>query len=392
MYRFTDYLQRGSVFLHNKFFPSGKKISSLMIYATDLCDSACKHCLIWTKRPVQFLPKEKIIEIISNNRCITRRTTIGLEGGEFMLHPDALEILEWLSKHHPKFDLLSNCLKPDELIRAVKKFPPKRLWISLDGDRETYKNMRGKDGYENVLHVIESLKNVVPVSVMFTLTPYNDFNDMQHVAEVCKKNQVDLRIGVYNNIPLFDTIEKAHDTEIGSAKSNTPLNFSEAKELIATRKVQTVPVAPAKENGMHPLQFKERIPSIVKEFPENYDFLVLYDEWRRGGTKLSCNSIMESLVILPNGDVPICQNLDVLLGNIFNQSLDEIFNGAASQQTQKHYSKNCNACWINFHRKYDIVLYRSLEKYFGKTVTRKLLGYYWWEHEKRKSYKQVMHP
>jgi MoaA/NifB/PqqE/SkfB family radical SAM enzyme len=390
MYSLKDYIQRGSVFVHNKLFPSQKKLSSLMIYATDLCDSGCRHCLIWAKRPVQHLPKEKIFEIISNSNCIGPKTTIGLQGGEFMLHPDAMEILDWLTRHHPKFDLLSNCLKPDLLIEAVKKFPPKRLWVSLDGDSDTYLNMRGKDGYNNVLNVINELKNIVPISVMFTLTPYNDFKDMQHVAEVCKREGIDLRIGVYNNIPFFDTIEEAHFNDIGSQKATKSRSFSEATRLIELKEANTNNPSPAKMNGNKFLNIKENIPSIIKEFSENYDFLVLYDEWRQGGTKLSCNSILESLIMLPNGDVPICQNLDILIGNVFTNSLDEIFNGPDTQQKQKHYSKNCNACWINFHRKYDIALYRTFEKYFGKGVTQKLLGYYWWEHEKKKSYKQVV--
>ncbi|MBL7739905.1 MAG: radical SAM protein [Chitinophagaceae bacterium] len=389
MYRFKDYWQRGAVFLHNKMFPSRKRLSTVMIYATDLCDSACKHCQIWTKRPVTYLPKEKIFQLIQGNKCITPRTTIGLEGGEFMLHPDALEILEWLRKHHPKFDLLSNCLKPASLIEAVKKFPPKRLWVSLDGDKDTYLNMRGKDGYDHVLTVIKELKDIVPISVMFTLTPYNDFQDMRHVAELCKREGIDMRIGVYNDIPLFDTIETAHLTEIGSQKNELPRSFHEAKQLIRVRKENVAETAyPGNEKKTLPI--RENIPDIVQEFSENFDFLVLYDEWRKGGTRLTCNSIMESIVILPDGDVPVCQHLNVLIGNVFTNSLDEIFNGMETQKKQKHYSRNCNACWINFHRKYDIVLYRSFEKYFGKFVTGKMLGYYWWEKEKRKTYKQLM--
>jgi hypothetical protein len=95
-------------------------------------------------------------------------------------------------------------------------------------------------------------------------------------------------------------------------------------------------------------------------------------------------------VVLPNGDVPICQNLDVLLGNVFTNSLDEIHNAPATVEKQKHYVKNCNACWINFHRKYDVILYRNFEKFFGRHVTTKILGYYWWEKEKKKTYKQMI--
>lgn len=47
--------------------------------------------------------------------------------------------------------------------------------------------------------------------------------------------------------------------------------------------------------------------------------------------------------------------LDVVLGNIHKQSLDEIFNGASACQTRWHYSRHCNDCWINCHRKDDII-------------------------------------
>ncbi|HRG94300.1 MAG TPA: SPASM domain-containing protein, partial [Chitinophagaceae bacterium] len=201
---------------------------------------------------------------------------------------------------------------------------------------------------------------------------------------------IDLRIGVYNDISFFDTIESAHYNDIGSLQSANIRSYQDAKKLIDAKEPVTATVNPpgtARENLM---RIREKIPSIVKEFPENYDFLVLYDEWRRGGTKLSCNSIMDSLVILPNGDVPICQNLDVLIGNVFTNSLDEVFNGPGAIQQQKHYQKNCNACWINFHRKYDVILFRTFEKYFGRMATRKLLGQYWWESEKKKSYRQLI--
>src|ERR1700709_532480 len=193
MYKTNSYINRGKPFLNNRLRPGHKKLSTLMIYATDLCDSACKHCLIWAKRPVNFLPFEKIVEVMQSS-CITRHTTVGLEGGEFMLHPDAEKILEWFSVHHPNFDLLSNCLKPEGLIAAVQKFQPKRLVVSLDGTPETYLYMRGKAGYESVIQVIESLKDRVPISVMFTVSPYNDFADLQHVAEVCKRYGIDMRV------------------------------------------------------------------------------------------------------------------------------------------------------------------------------------------------------
>jgi MoaA/NifB/PqqE/SkfB family radical SAM enzyme len=364
MYKNGDYIKRGSRFVHNQVRPSHKKLSTLMLYVTDLCDSACKHCLIWQKRPVSYLPKEKIIEIMSS-KCVTSNTQIGLEGGEFMLHPDALEILEWFHHNHPKFDLLSNCLKPELLIESVLKYPPKRLYLSLDGTKETYEHMRGKDGYGRVIEVIEKLKDHVPISIMFTLSPYNDFADAEHVIEVCESYDIDMRIGIYNDISFFDTVDKAHSTTVGSMSYNPSSSES------------TLP-------------FKEQIPESIKRTTENYDFLLLYDEWQKSNCKLKCYSILDSLSIHPNGNVPVCQNLDKMLGNLYDNSLDEIFNSSSSNTMQKDYVHNCNGCWVNFHRKYDVILFRSLEKMLPKWAIEKVFGEYQWTEDAKMTYKKYM--
>lgn len=400
MYNLSSYIKRGQTFINNQLFPGRKKLSTLMIYATDLCDSACKHCLIWTKRPVNYLSFEKIKEVMQSD-CITPNTAVGLEGGEFMLHPEAEQIMEWFYHHHPHFDLLSNCLKPDKLIQAVRKFPPQRLLISLDGTADTYLYMRGKPGYHNVLKVIEELHEALPISVMFTLSPYNDFEDMRHVAEVCKSHGIDMRVGIYNDIAFFDTVDKAHETEIGSRKGEEALQFSDVAEwkkgggFEKNKTVKQLEITGDLSVPKHDIlkqrsDFTHLIPEIIKEFKENYDFLVLYNEWRQNKLKMRCYSILDSLVILPNGDVPICQNLDLKIGNIFQNKLDEIFNGKETQEIHKQYVHNCNQCWLNFHRKYDVILYRTFEKYFGRFITSKLFGYYQWEDNPRVTYKEYM--
>lgn len=305
------------------------------------------------------MPKEKIIEIM-RSKCITKNTKIGLEGGEFLLHPDAMDILHWFSKNHPNFDLLTNCLKPKKVIDAVRKYPPERLYISLDGNSETYEYMRGIDGYNKVIETIESCKDFVPISIMFTLSPYNKLSDLEHVVTIAKRYDIDIRTGVYNNIDYFDTIDKAHTGDVGTN------NQSEQKD------------------------FKNSIPANVKTTSENYDFLALYDEWRKGHLKLRCQSILDSLVIQPDGNIPICQNLDVKLGNIYEKSLDEIYNGIATQKIHKEYSKNCNKCWINFHRKYDIIFFRTLEKFLPKKLVELSFGKYQWTDNPKTTYRKLM--
>lgn len=95
-------------------------------------------------------------------------------------------------------------------------------------------------------------------------------------------------------------------------------------------------------------------------------------------------------MVHPDGNVPICQNLDVSLGNVNEMSLDDVFNGKATQKTHKHHVHNCNQCWINFHRKYDVVLYRNLEKFFPKFAINKMFGYYQWEEDSKATYSSFM--
>ena len=183
---------------------------------------------------------------------------------------------------------------------------------------------------------------------MFCLSPWNNFDDMAFVIDIAKQYGVDVRIGIYGTMAFFDT----------------------TSELLTAS------------------DFISQIPMSIHDTQENFDFVALYDQWCNGHLRLRCQSIMSSLVIHSNGDVPLCQNLDVVLGNIHRQSLDEVFNGTTSCQTQCHYSKNCNDCWINFHRKYDIILLRNMERLLPKRLIEKFYGPYQWTENPRTTYHQ----
>ena len=346
MYSIYDYAYNGLLYLNNIARPHHKRLSQLMIYSTTACQSRCKYCNIWQK-PVEHLSLDDIQQIMQS-RCVTKRTTVGLEGGEFILHPQASDIMNWFREHHPNYTLLSNCLAPRRVIDAVRRYQPRHLYVSLDGGRETYQRMRGCNGYDKVIQVVETLKDEIPLSLMFCLSPWNSFDDMTFVIDVAKRYQVDVRIGIYGTMAFFDT----------------------TSELLTAS------------------DFVKQIPRSIHQTQENYDFVALYDQWRNGNLRLRCQSIMSSLVIHSNGDVPLCQNLGVVLGNIHLQTLDEIFNGSQACQTQCQYSMNCNGCWINFHRKYDIILVRNLERLLPKRLIEMFYGPYQWTNDPHTTYHQ----
>jgi hypothetical protein len=94
--------------------------------------------------------------------------------------------------------------------------------------------------------------------------------------------------------------------------------------------------------------------------------------------------------VLPNGDVPICMHLNDKLGSINDNTLDEILAMNETIATLNDHHDNCNGCWINFHRKYDLILYKNLEKFFPRGLTNKLFGYYQWTDDPKRRYKDLV--
>lgn len=156
MYKAKDYIYNGVLYLNNMLRPRHKKLATLMIYTTTKCQSRCRHCSIWQKAE-EHLSLQDIREIMAS-RCITRNTVVGLEGGEFLLHPQADAIMEWFMHNHPNYTLLSNCLNPKKVIDAVRNYRPKHLYVSLDGDKQTYQTMRGCNGHDRVIEVVNTLE------------------------------------------------------------------------------------------------------------------------------------------------------------------------------------------------------------------------------------------
>lgn len=210
--------------------------------------------------------------------------------------------------------------------------------------------MRGCNGHDKVIEVVEALKDEVPISLMFCLSPWNSFADMDYVIGVAKRYGIDVRIGIYGTMDFFDTTAELLTADM--------------------------------EN------YIQHIPHSIHDTEENFDFVALYEEWRNGNLKLRCQSIFSELVIHSNGDVPLCQNLDVKLGNIHTCSLDDIFNSRNTCKIQCKHSKECNGCWINFHRKYDLILLRNFEKLLPKRLIELFYGKYQWTSDKKETYQQ----
>ncbi len=308
-----------------RIFP--RRLFNVMFYTTNRCNSRCETCHIWQQQPKVDLPVEKIRDVL-DSKSFSRLTLMMVEGGEFIMHPQCEEILEFLRGRF--FGLMSNAILVDRLVGLVKKFEIREVAISLDGAKETYKKARGVDAYDNVVQAISTLKDITNVVVCFTFSPWNSPEDYYHVWRLCRDLGVRLTYNIYSDIEFFQVTKKPRSLGV----KNNP-------------------------DG-----------SKIKN-----DYFNYYEKWLSGKLKLPCLSIKTNVVIYPNGDIPLCQHREIILGNLHERSFDKIWNDPKTIKLQKEH-RNCNRCWVSYHRYWDLALVKTLDRLLPHQLVEKFVGEY----------------
>lgn len=302
-----------------------RRLFHVNLFTTDRCNSRCLTCGIWRKEPKKDLDVEVIKELLTD-KIVDRSTYFNLTGGEFLLHPKYKEILSLVSDRN--YAIYSNGILADRLIETVRAFKVKSLSLSLDGTPDTYKRVRGADNYYNIERIVNELKSETDIFISYTINPWNTRQDLLHVIEFCRKNGITLNVAYYSDIEYFD------------ATGKEPLY--QADDLIS-----------------HP-------------------YLRLYDSWLSGNLRLPCYSIRGRCVVRPNGDVDLCEQKEIKLGNLYQQKLGDILNSKRVIDIQNEYL-NCNACWIGCQRTIDIELTSLLKSFIPNPLLNRFLGTYEWQ-------------
>lgn len=302
------------------------KISFVHLFVTNRCNSKCRICYIWNKRPKIDLDVQKIKEVVSS-KVVEKNALFCLLGGEFILHPECETLLEFFSEKNKNFILFSNGILTDKLVELVKEFKVPKLMLSLDGPKETYKKVRGIDGYDDVIRTIKELKDSTEITLTYVINPFNSRKDFLHVKNVAEKNKIGLVIGTYDTRGIYDT------------------KLSQTKFY-----------------------------SIGDLFKSNY--LKSYELWSKGLLNIPCWSIRTLTTIMENGDVLLCQQKDIVLGNIYKESLEDIW--IRSRELQKSFV-NCNGCWISCHRSFDNNLCKLINTFTPHFVSSRVFGKYNWD-------------
>jgi len=320
----VDFLRDNYIFWRSFKEVMNEKPKLITIYATNRCNSACNNCFIWKQQPKIDLDIEVLKKLLTD-KLITRDTSFVLQGGEFILHPNYKEILQLFK--NKKVTLLSNGILAEQIIDVCKQYDIKFLALSLDGRPETNLKIRGKDAFSSIEKIIRSLKNThVGIAVTYTICSLNNnLDDFLFVKNFCNKNNVNFNVVTYGDQFYFECEKKYFKIDSGI------------------------------------------INNVGDKFLKKY--LELYNREPENRVK-RCFSIKRQTTIWPNGDITLCQQKNIVLGNIYKESLSKIWNKEQAKELRKEFSY-CNECWLGCHRPFDVEMLDNpgiLSKIFKKTL------------------------
>jgi sulfatase maturation enzyme AslB (radical SAM superfamily) len=246
------------------------------------------------------------IHQLIHSKTISNKSWL-VEGGEVFCHPEINEVLALLNTHKVNYTLFTNGTMTGNILSAVNKYKIKNLNISLDGTKETYKIMRGFDGHDQVLKTIDAVKDKTCLAVSFTASPWNTYEDYLYVKGLCAEKNIRLMFNIYS--------EAANTFKLGK------------ESFIDERYIKN------------------------SDFP----YTLFYNKWVKGEIKVPCLSQLFTVSIFPSGNVYNCVCKLHLLGNIYKDDIDFIWNRDITKYMQRN-NLDCNGCWVSCFRQFDVKL------------------------------------
>ncbi|MFA5931381.1 MAG: radical SAM protein [archaeon] len=158
------------------------KLEILKFKLTNSCNSHCDFCDYWTQKDISFFDYETFCKLITSAKKLGLKKVI-LSGGEPLLHPQIIQILNFLEKKEINTTIITNGLlfqnKYKDLLAQIKNMKLTFVF-SLDGAiANTHDTIRGvKGNFDKIIKAIDTLnknkkRNQIRICISTTLSEKN---------------------------------------------------------------------------------------------------------------------------------------------------------------------------------------------------------------------------
>ncbi len=302
-------------------FSGDKRITSdaftIQWHITNDCDLACSHCYDRTKRsPLTMAQGLKVLDDLvdfCNQKKV--RGHVCFSGGNPFLFPYFEALYREAVLRGFSTSILGNPVTQEKLQNIINIQKPNYYQVSLEG-LETHNDLiRGKGYFQKVLHFLTLLRTLnVESAVMLTLTKDN----LGQVLELADFLKDTADYFTYNRL-----------SAVGEGAALAAVSPEEYRHFVYQY------IAAAKNNRI--IGFKDNLINIALE----EQGAALFD----GCTGFGCGAAFNFIAILPDGQVDACRKFPSPLGNINEQSLQEIYDSPTAAKYRAG-SAMCNSCQL----------------------------------------------
>ena len=287
----------------------------LTVISTYRCNSKCQMCHIW-KNPT--LPKDEVsIETLS--KLPNGFDNLNVSGGEPTLRKDLAELIDEVYPKARITEISSNGLRAHRLVPIVKKHPDIKVRFSLEGDEITNNRIRGeKDGWAKKLEGIKLLQEAGGTDLGFALVIQDEnVEQLSQMYEMVSDMGLELATSTLHNAWQFYKND----------------NYFYDRSNVA-RQVEGLVTGMLKSWS-------------VKNWFRAYLNLGLIEKILGHDRLIPCVAGKEFAFIDPWSDVWACNvRTDLPMGNLREQSWDEIINSNKAKDTLCKVDACTQNCWM----------------------------------------------
>jgi len=281
-------------------------------HITQACDLHCKHCYDRSNRSV--LRWEKAMDILNDLQAFCRERYVKghviFTGGNPLLYPKFLKLYRAASERGFVTALLGNPASRAQIQELIAIQRLRFFQVSLEGLPDHNDMIRGKGHFGRVIEFLKILRDLGVYSmVMLTLTKDN-IDQVLPLADMLRKhtdsfffNRLSM-VGEGANLQLPTSAEYANFLQdYMDASANNP-------------------IMGLKDNLFNVLLHQKGMPLFS------------------GCTGYGCGAAFSFITVLSDGEVHACRKFPSPIGNIYEQSIAEIYDSEIARQ----YRAGCEAC------------------------------------------------
>jgi len=322
---------------------------ALTFFLTHQCNLRCKMCGQWGEAGTsKCLPSEQLNEKLSREELMrivdemrTYRPNITLFGGEPLLHPDCIWLMQYAKKYGLHTLMISNGSLFERYAQEIVAAGLDELNVSLDGYGTLHDTIRGMDGlFERIYRGIKAIQEAKKkagtkrpfINLQCTMMKDN-YTQLDGVLRTARELNAD-SVTFHNLIFLSaDVIEKqdACDKELGCTSPEWKgfvfePGIDPARLFEETEKLRTAKEAFAVD--VYPNFSKEG----MRQYYENPSFLP--SEYRP-----ACLSPWSCGYVFNDGSVRPCLNSTYSFGNVKTAAMKDVWNSAAAVRYRSELKK-----------------------------------------------------